>query len=110
LSDTYVITVYHAQRMLLSLPTRHSSDLGNEAPAATDPQESREERKTLADQAFEDQHVTELMNQLQMPPEQARPFIERNFKKLDEDRKSTRLNSSHVKTSYAVFCLKKKKK
>src|SRR5690606_40205194 len=29
-----------------------------------------------------------------------RPFI---------DRKSTRLNSSHVKISYAVFCLKKKK-
>src|SRR5690606_12266865 len=29
---------------------------------------------------------------------------------LDEDRKSTRLNSSHVKISYAVFCLKKKKK
>src|SRR5690606_39594747 len=26
----------------------------------------------------------------------------------DSDRKSTRLNSSHVKTSYAVFCLKKK--
>src|SRR3989442_9758846 len=27
-----------------------------------------------------------------------------------EDRKSTRLNSSHVRISYAVFCLKKKKK
>src|SRR5207249_5555607 len=27
-----------------------------------------------------------------------------------EDRKSTRLNSSHVSISYAVFCLKKKKK
>src|SRR6266508_1220373 len=27
---------------------------------------------------------------------------------LDEDRKSTRLNSSHVAISYAVFCLKKK--
>src|SRR5690606_39779961 len=27
-----------------------------------------------------------------------------------KDRKSTRLNSSHVKISYAVFCLKKKKK
>src|SRR5436305_3115032 len=26
------------------------------------------------------------------------------------DRKSTRLNSSHVRISYAVFCLKKKKK
>src|SRR5690606_41911746 len=30
---------------------------------------------------------------------------------LDEaDRKSTRLNASHVKTSYAVFCLRKKNK
>src|SRR5437899_6350346 len=28
----------------------------------------------------------------------------------DEDRKSTRLNSSHLGISYAVFCLKKKKK
>src|SRR5690606_40115553 len=27
----------------------------------------------------------------------------------EQDRKSTRLNSSHVKISYAVFCLKKKK-
>src|SRR5436305_5182509 len=27
----------------------------------------------------------------------------------DADRKSTRLNSSHVRISYAVFCLKKKK-
>src|SRR3989442_14183303 len=30
-------------------------------------------------------------------------------KLLAEDRKSTRLNSSHVRISYAVFCLKKKK-
>src|SRR5690606_9344498 len=29
---------------------------------------------------------------------------------LRMDRKSTRLNSSHVKISYAVFCLKKKKR
>src|SRR3989442_9196519 len=28
---------------------------------------------------------------------------------VDLDRKSTRLNSSHVRISYAVFCLKKKK-
>src|SRR2546430_10147560 len=28
----------------------------------------------------------------------------------EEDRKSTRLNSSHSQISYAVFCLKKKKK
>src|SRR5439155_27354770 len=30
--------------------------------------------------------------------------------KVTKDRKSTRLNSSHVAISYAVFCLKKKKK
>src|SRR5437773_8296586 len=28
----------------------------------------------------------------------------------EKDRKSTRLNSSHITISYAVFCLKKKKK
>src|SRR5690606_40080032 len=32
-----------------------------------------------------------------------------NGGELPLDRKSTRLNSSHVKISYAVFCLKKKK-
>src|SRR3712207_7933648 len=31
-------------------------------------------------------------------------------RKVSEDRKSTRLNSSHANISYAVFCLKKKKK
>src|SRR5207253_8502402 len=31
-------------------------------------------------------------------------------KNVERDRKSTRLNSSHVAISYAVFCLKKKKK
>src|SRR5688500_19399028 len=33
---------------------------------------------------------------------------QRLAKKLCEDRKSTRLNSSHLVISYAVFCLKKK--
>src|SRR5262245_63144853 len=32
------------------------------------------------------------------------------FSNAPEDRKSTRLNSSHLGISYAVFCLKKKKK
>src|SRR5690554_7159179 len=31
-------------------------------------------------------------------------------RRFNRDRKSTRLNSSHVRISYAVFCLKKKKK
>src|SRR5699024_12700378 len=34
---------------------------------------------------------------------------QKDFKILGLDRKSTRLNSSHVSISYAVFCLKKKK-
>src|SRR5690606_40367946 len=35
-------------------------------------------------------------------------FFEYRSSDIAEDRKSTRLNSSHVKISYAVFCLKKK--
>src|SRR5438874_12798011 len=37
------------------------------------------------------------------PPRPADPVVT-----SDKDRKSTRLNSSHVEISYAVFCLKKK--
>src|SRR5574340_270152 len=42
-----------------------------------------------------------------MPPPKTRP--DSPVPSL-QDRKSTRLNSSHQKTSYAVFCLKKKNK
>src|SRR5205809_7311101 len=38
------------------------------------------------------------------------PLIAERWSPLAEDRKSTRLNSSHGYISYAVFCLKKKKK
>src|SRR2546430_13571421 len=37
-------------------------------------------------------------------------FSDTKLEAFDEDRKSTRLNSSHSQISYAVFCLKKKKK
>src|SRR5690625_6122285 len=37
-------------------------------------------------------------------------FLAADYSHPAEDRKSTRLNSSHVAISYAVFCLKKKKK
>src|SRR2546422_6879763 len=48
----------------------------------------------------------ELRNQLR--PGGRRCFVKR--KVTTTDRKSTRLNSSHGYISYAVFCLKKKKK
>src|SRR5436305_5461284 len=38
------------------------------------------------------------------------PDVDHRRLRLPRDRKSTRLNSSHVRISYAVFCLKKKKK
>src|SRR5260221_6211952 len=40
------------------------------------------------------------------------PYLKKFLKAhaVDRDRKSTRLNSSHTVISYAVFCLKKKKK
>src|SRR3712207_6921977 len=37
-------------------------------------------------------------------------LLPRQVERAVEDRKSTRLNSSHANISYAVFCLKKKKK
>src|SRR3712207_8628694 len=38
------------------------------------------------------------------------PLVDRFGRVHREDRKSTRLNSSHANISYAVFCLKKKNK
>src|SRR3712207_7251401 len=38
-----------------------------------------------------------------------RPDVHEHGRPAGEDRKSTRLNSSHANISYAVFCLKKKK-
>src|SRR3712207_7958005 len=37
------------------------------------------------------------------------PVVADDAEDVGEDRKSTRLNSSHANISYAVFCLKKKK-
>src|SRR5439155_26563812 len=59
------------------------------------------ERLRLAD-LLQSDRVRQLAHRLHVDLEPAR-------RKL-ADRKSTRLNSSHVAISYAVFCLKKKKK
>src|SRR3989442_8352975 len=56
---------------------------------------------------------TTLFRSLPAPEHSRRPALEQhsraNIRSLRRDRKSTRLNSSHVRISYAVFCLKKKK-
>src|SRR3712207_8549152 len=48
--------------------------------------------------------------QLQRRAADRRPLQGRRARHPEPDRKSTRLNSSHANISYAVFCLKKKKK
>src|SRR2546421_5063545 len=53
------------------------------------------------------QEVADEKHAQQVERRVARPGI---LEQLHLDRKSTRLNSSHDQISYAVFCLKKKKK
>src|SRR5690625_5421192 len=55
---------------------------------------------------------TDLYYKLDEGPEQRLDLseVEKVNANYSRDRKSTRLNSSHVAISYAVFCLKKKKK
>src|SRR5690625_5933706 len=48
-------------------------------------------------------------NQIQKANDDGEPSGTAGIPILEVDRKSTRLNSSHVAISYAVFCLKKKK-
>src|SRR2546430_7378320 len=64
---------------------------------------ARDERGADTPQEGEDDqdHEQDRGQERQLDVPQRRP---------DRDRKSTRLNSSHSQISYAVFCLKKKKK
>src|SRR5699024_11873070 len=54
---------------------------------------------------------TTLFRSKRLAPSSVLIFLRPNWCEFvrQADRKSTRLNSSHVSTSYAVFCLKKKK-
>src|SRR5690606_41880784 len=73
-------------RQLHSFPTRRSSDLGQRGDA-----------RHLLDQVGAALHIG--------APARDESLI---AIQSETDRKSTRLNSSHVKISYAVFCLTKK--
>src|SRR5690554_7349966 len=54
--------------------------------------------------------ISTITQLLETPPPDERYMGEPRALIIAPDRKSTRLNSSHVRISYAVFCLKKKKK
>src|SRR3712207_7752730 len=78
-------------------------------PQGTTYQDTRKEGKGMENRSLLLEDVEELY-----PPEHPvdLPRIERAVREILDaiDRKSTRLNSSHANISYAVFCLKKKKK
>src|SRR5690606_41335264 len=91
---------YGALRDLPSFPTRRSSDLPECRRRARSSGGSRP--RGGADRGRPPDHLgRHAVHRVTLAP--PRPQIKHR------DRKSTRLNSSHVKTSYAVFCLKKKK-
>src|SRR5699024_11279873 len=80
-----------------SFPTRRSSDLARNRDR---PNQDRVDRQP--DRVGWNGRLTDLA----WTPRR-RNRLQRRLKRK-KDRKSTRLNSSHVSTSYAAFCLKKK--
>src|SRR5690606_41582778 len=86
------LSSFRDPRELHSFPTRRSSDLSRHVGYLADPLPRQEPGQ---DVLCEEQGAGAL--------------VEIQSVSFQPDRKSTRLNSSHVKISYAVFCLKKKR-
>src|SRR5690349_23765149 len=94
-----------ARRDLHSFPTRRSSDLAlsqNNGQLAISWKTARGNRLMLTWEERGSLHP--------VPTKRGSGFGMQLIDKGIRDRKSTRLNSSHVEISYAVFCLKKKKR
>src|SRR5690606_40824039 len=94
-------------RDLHSFPTRRSSDLAQEnfkleAPEVLDWVDEYGDSIGL--------HILTVFPTFTLQQTRNSLAVRRLVPIGPEDRKSTRLNSSHVKISYAVFCLKKKKR
>src|SRR5690349_22143633 len=67
--------------------------------------------RSLGDPHFGVRHLTELARGVEREHAREIGLVGDGHQvEHQRDRKSTRLNSSHVEISYAVFCLKKKKK
>src|SRR5690554_7331504 len=86
-------------RDLHSFPTRRSSDL-----SARTASQSANVRPSIS--ATRNTYCSPLRSLRHKSATESAGDLWRKLR----DRKSTRLNSSHVRISYAVFCLKKKKK
>src|SRR5207253_11143428 len=98
---------YGAHRDLHSFPTRRSSDLTS-TPSATFAQVPIRSRAVGTAPLLQPPPGTAAVLRTVRSPPLGRPSVGSAAGSF-LDRKSTRLNSSHVAISYAVFCLKKKK-
>src|SRR5262245_64008330 len=89
---------------LHSFPTRRSSDLENRTARTRNDEAATITPRTVraVPQAIDPRKRKPARTAPAFPPAPTIPATE-------PDRKSTRLNSSHLGISYAVFCLKKKK-
>src|SRR5690606_41305708 len=90
-------------RHLLSFPTRRSSDLLAGGPDLAQRPNLYQPLDQYSDAIRQQAQPLSALSAFN-PVEQ----VQRIISQYPTDRKSTRLNSSHVKISYAVFCLKKK--
>src|SRR5439155_25223013 len=107
---TFFLSYSGHHRALHSFPTRRSSDLSSVTsalnPPSTQPRLTRlsPNRSCLRLEISSKFACSNSSRKGQPCDAQSSPYPQ--F--LPPDRKSTRLNSSHVAISYAVFCLKKK--
>src|SRR5690606_41874773 len=98
--------LFGAAPRLPPFPTRRSSDLPNRAIKKQE--QPRHPRQALKLVDLLDVRTDVTAQSKQYRRQQRRQLVNAERSPRQQDRKSTRLNSSHVKTSYAVFCLKKK--
>src|SRR5690606_39880101 len=102
-----LVSCYRGARVFRFFPTRRSSDLGGVGAVGFAVVDGDPERGAAAQ--FE---VVDLLAEVEADPVGQKAHLHPRLTAVElialTDRKSTRLNSSHVKISYAVFCLKKK--
>src|SRR5690606_41689648 len=97
-------------RVLPSFPTRRSSDLrlsDSEMRALKGYTDGYEPIREVNCVVFEDRDAANRWIDMLHGLDNPAGLLPWSAQQKQRDRKSTRLNSSHVKISYAVFCLKK---
>src|SRR5207253_11317456 len=105
---TVVLQGYSPPHALRSFPTRRSSDLRLAAKDEFTSDLAMQAGKRAMQNAGITAEQLDLLIVATVTPDMPFPSTACLLQQKLGDRKSTRLNSSHVAISYAVFCLKKK--